>query len=794
MMGTEPWYVVGQKHRTDYDTAVAAAFSQGRNCSVPTTLAQIYPTADEALDYWFVRHLTAHGRMSFVFEGISAPAEIWINGKLLATVNTMHAEYEVATVCNGINTIAVCCTTTTNVTLPRVRQRWRQQLISDQKLRQIRNTSLGRMPGWSPRALLVGPYRPVRIEKLGLVEPFISVTKFKPVFYHDVVLCHIEFIATNLKAYPTFFMDDISYQVSEQDKISSETNQFKIAIPIPDAELWFPHTHGLPYRYRLWAVTSGREFNFGFVGLRDVTRGADFSITVNGVDVFCRGAVWTEASMPKLASTASDYRPVLELCRDAGFNMLRVPGTTLYQTKAFYDLCDELGLMVWQDFMFANFDYPQTEDFEKLITFETINFLNRTNYNACIVVLCGGSEVYQQAAMLGLRKDQYQHSLFSEVLPSIVVEHTHYPTIYVENSPDGGDWPFQTNVGATHYFGVPAYLRELSDIRRSDVKFASECMAIANVPCPDTVRMVGAPAVHHPKWKESVPRDNNVSWDFEDVRDHYLAKFFAVDPNTLRRIDQDRYLELSRAVPCIIVNEIFSEWRSSTSRCSGGLILNLQDLAPGCGWGLIDSNGSPKSTFFALKQISQPVQVVITDEGLNGLDIHVINETESEISGALALNAYNDGVETISGEIGFVAPPRSGTAYSSRLIVPHFFDAAYSYKFGAPSHNVNHACIIINDNIAANAFHFPIGHNLRQDDIGLNATLQNVDGRWMLSISSVKFAQFVHIDIPGFVANIDWQHIAPNRSYVTELLATGTAPVKPNGYVLALNSHKRVKV
>src|SRR6185295_9883626 len=86
-----------------------------------------------------------------------------------------------------------------------------------------------------------------------------------------------------------------------------------------------------------------------------------FALEVNGERIFCRGACWTTADIVTLAGTAASYRELLTLARDAGMNMLRVGGTMIYEADAFYDLCDELGILVWQEFMFANMDYPASD-------------------------------------------------------------------------------------------------------------------------------------------------------------------------------------------------------------------------------------------------------------------------------------------------------------------------------------------------------------------------------------------------------------------------------------------------
>ncbi len=143
-------------------------------------------------------------------------------------------------------------------------------------------------------------------------------------------------------------------------------NHYSAILKLPDVKPWWPHTHGTPHLYELTLVSDGVEYPLGKTGFRriEIDRGADgegFGLLVNGERVFCRGAVWTTADIVRLPGARADYEPLLRLAADAGMNMIRIGGTMTYETPEFFELCDELGILVWQDFMFANFDYPRND-------------------------------------------------------------------------------------------------------------------------------------------------------------------------------------------------------------------------------------------------------------------------------------------------------------------------------------------------------------------------------------------------------------------------------------------------
>ena len=226
--------------------------------------------------------------------------------------------------------------------------------------------------------------------------------------------------------------------------------------------------------------------------------------------------------------------------------------------------------------------------------------------------------------------------------------------IYVPSAPCGGDLPFRPDRGIANYYGVGCYRRPLDDVRRAGVRFAAECLAFSNVPCEDGRSRKCLPqaqrelAGDHPAMEGGHPARDGADWDFEDVRDHYLGLLFGLDAADLRRVDRERYLELSRALTGEVMAEVFGEWRRAASPCGGGLVLWLRDLLPGAGWGLIDHRGVPKLAYHHLKRALAPVAVWTVDEGLGGVVAHVANDRPAPLSASLRVALYRDREHRVS--------------------------------------------------------------------------------------------------------------------------------------------------
>lgn len=684
----------------------------------------------------------------------------------------------------------------------RSRPRWKTKLVSHPQLRWIRTTLVGRMPGWSPPVPPVGPFRPVVLERF--VGLRVNDVDLRPLVVGTAGVVQVSVrmseLASTAIARATVRVGDVaaSLHVGRDGDVVTLRGD----LTLPDVLLWWPHTHGAQNRYRAFIDVTleaggAHRIDLGHVAFRTIeidAREHGFSLAVNGVPVFCRGACWTTTDVVTLTSTPAEYARVLGLVKSAGMNMVRMSGTLFYEADAFYETCDALGILVWQDFMFANMDYPIADErFRASVVREAKELLRRLQGRPCLAVLCGGSEVEQQAAMFGAARDLWRGSLEGEVLPEVCASIR--PDVpYWPSSPStrglgptpayegvtGGALPFHVGEGVAHYYGVGAYLRSFDDARRSRVRFASECLAFANVPEDDLFPLLlgdGEAPFVHAKWKERTSKDHGSGWDFEDVRDHYVRLLFDVDPMRVRYEDMDRYIALARVATGEAMSRVFAEWRRRDSTCRGGLVWFLQDLWPGAGWGILDSRGLPKSPWWFLKRVLQPIALFITDEGLNGLHLHVVNDTSEPIAATLRFSLHRDGEMRVAhGEASVSVSARSSMEIAGDGLLPAFTDSARAYRFGPPGHDLAVASLVKDDAIVAEAVHL-LDFAHAPSCSGLEGRLVRGPGELLTAtVRTKRFAHAVKITVLGYVADDNYFDLPPEGSRTVLLRPTGSIP------------------
>jgi beta-mannosidase len=749
--------------------------------------------------------------------GLATISEVYLNGDRVLESESMFTAHEinVGGLLREDNELAICC----RAFAPRLRERrkprarWRTRLVAAGNLRFYRTMLLGRAPGFAPGPAVVGPWRPVSLHhRRGVVLDDLRL-RARVRGGDGAVDCQARVRALPGMRLPRRLL--LTVQGAGSDHVGEltvepDTGRVSGTVTVPDADLWWPHTHGHPALYDVTIGNGEVCLHHARVGFRRLRTAPDLAadgldLHVNEVPVFIRGAVWTPLDLRAPDGGEEALRGVLQRVVECGMNMLRVAGIGAYESETFYDICDELGILVWQDFMFANLDYPEQDpQFMRTVEAEAQSLLSRLGGRPSLAALCGGSEVAQQVAMLGLEPELAAGPLYGELLPSLVAD-ADVEAPYVPSAPWGGDLPFRTDRGVANYYGVGAYLRPLEDARRAEVRFASECLAFANVPDEaglEGLRVDGGLAVNGPLWKAGVPRDEGAGWDFEDVRDHYLKLLFGVEPVLLRSVDQDRYLELSRAASGEVMAETYGEWRRAGSRCRGALVLWLKDLAPGAGWGVLDHRGQPKVAYHHLRRALAPVAVWSTDEGLGGVDVHVANDRCEPLNARLRVALYRD-FELLVDEArqDLELGPHCCLTRNVETLLGRFVDASWAYRFGPPAQDL----IVISleheregvTELISQSFRFPGARPLsirRADDLGLSArTEDSPDGR-RLRVCSAGFAYGTRVVVPGFVAADDAFGVEPGHERVIPLVPAANEVPSGPGTLTALNLSGRIRI
>jgi beta-mannosidase len=742
-------------------------------------------------DWWFrVRFAAGEpAETELRLDGIATVSEVYLNGALVLESESMFASHrlDVRDRLGPQNELAIVCRALAPLLAKRRRPsaRWRTRVVNAGNLRWYRTMMFGRSPGFAAGPAPVGPWRPV---SLSAPDPLGSLRVRTRVVGSDGIV--------TVTAAGTDAVDGYELQIGR----ARAPLRHEAELVVPGAALWWPHTHGDPALHTLEILDGGttiarRRIGFRALGWAGNIIRDGLDLEVNGVPVWVRGAVWTPPDLVSMAPGEARLRDLLERVREAGMNMVRVVGTGAYETPAFFDLCDELGILVWQDLMFGNLDYPVSDpEFRAGVLREAADVLDAVAGRPSLAVVCGNNEVEQQPAMMGLDPELGRDALWDEELAALV-DGSGAGCAYVRSTPCGGALPFHANAGVTHYFGVSGYFEPPAAARRADVRFASECLAFANV--PDEVEV----PVHHPDWKAGVPRDAGTGWDlgagwdFDDVRDYYLRFLYGVDPVALRRSDLMRYLELSRHASGEVMAEVMGDWRRDASPCRGALVLWLKDMIAGAGLGVLDHRGAPKVAYYYLRRALAPVAVWMTDEEVNGVDVHVANDGPGELKARLRVALYRDGAARVAqAETELRLDGHETRRLSVEGLVGTFTDAAWAYRFGPPAH---HAIVATlhragSADVVSQAFFFPAGRPSERRpaaELGLRASLSEDT----LCLEADRLIYGVRISAPGFTPVDDAFSVEPGAARTVALRREDPEARGQSAVITALNLEDQVR-
>lgn len=580
-------------------------------------------------------------------EGLDTIARITLNGKVVGCADNMHRIWEFdikALAVPGENDIVVQFESPT-------------RYIRDAYARSVADGSSDAMVGfpnirkahcmfgwdWGPRLPDAGIWRDIAI--LAVEKARIRDVRVDQHHGGDGVklnvLTHIDGTADA--------ENEISVQILGPDGSVFNGNGKNAEIHIEAPMLWWPAGMGDQPLYRVQVTLKCGAVVLDqwerCVGLRTmtVTRkkdqwGESFSHCVNGVDIFAMGADYIpeDSLLPRM--TPERTRRLLEDARAANMNCIRVWGGGHYPSDCFYDICDELGLLVWQDFMFACAVYNLTDEFEANITAEFADNIRRLRHHPSLALWCGNNEmedfVDRGEWVSSYRQKADYIKMYEYILPRVLKQEDPQAFYWPASPSSGGsfDHPQDPNRGDVHYWDVWHGLKPFTDYRNHQFRYVSE-FGFQSFPCMATIESFTAPEDRNifSYVMEKHQRNNAANGKIVS----YISQMY------LYPSGMDRLVYASQLLQAQAMQYGVEHWRRHRGRCMGAVVWQLNDCWPVASWSSLDYFGRWKALHYYEKRFFAPVLISCHEEGILSQNTNV-NAEPFKLEKSAHLNISNE--------------------------------------------------------------------------------------------------------------------------------------------------------
>ncbi|MBZ0281384.1 MAG: glycoside hydrolase family 2 protein [Anaerolineae bacterium] len=459
-----------------------------------------------------------------------------------------------------------------------------------------------------------------------------------------------------------------------ETQVKDNAASYQIEINRP--ELWYPRGYGQQLRYRVVVglmdgdqMLDSHEVKIGLRRLKlaqdtlPSEAGTSFCFEINNVPIFCGGANWIPADNLLNRISDAQYRAWLEMAAEGNMVMLRIWGGGIYEADIFYDICDELGLLVWQDFMFACGQYPALDWFQASVHAEAEAALRRLRHHASIVIWCGNNEDYALAQSIGAYDRDFTGDFTTTRFPARAIYEQLLPEVcaaldpmrpYWPGSPYGGKDAQDQTVGDRHTWEIwHGPMADYRDYPRFGSRFISE-FGMQAMPDISTVEKF---TEYEDRYAESkVIEHHNKATDGPKRIAWYLAG------NLRATTDFEEYIYNTQFIQSEAIASAIDGWRrrwgtAGDRRTAGALVWQLNDCWPVTSWALADYYLRPKPAYYRMRRAMAPVSL-----GIDATEYWAVNGSLATIESVLDIQVWTlDGEHLKTEQIAVQLSPNAVT-------------------------------------------------------------------------------------------------------------------------------------
>ena len=526
---------------------------------------------------------------------------------------------------------------------------------------------------WGPKLITSGIWRPIILEAWNEFKiknmhvKVLNLNNKKAQLHIDV---EVDSNSDKKLTYNVYINDSLHKSITAFPQTIEGALRPLDNITINNPKLWWPHNLGDPYLYDIKVVVEDDNVKLDSIsikkGLRTIALitekdsiGESFYFNINDKPVFMKGANYIPQNSMQNQVSDRHYAKLLDDVVGANMNMLRVWGGGIYENDIFYDLCDEKGILVWQDFMFACAMYPGDENFIENVKDEAIQNVKRLRNHASIALWCGNNENSEGWHRWGWQTDKSNEEkdeiwndylkLFDSILPNIVSELTH--TDYWESSPRYGRGnPKYKTEGDAHDWWVWHDGYPFEHLEENVPRFMSE-FGFQSYPSYELVRYINE--------KDSIDitsegflNHQKHSRGFQIINTYMKRDFPVPEP-------PEDYIYVSQLLQAYGITKGIEAHRRAKPYTMGSLYWQLNDCWPAVSWSSIDFFGNWKALHYHTKKAFKNV-LISNDIKDDILDTYIINDYSDSFNGMLTIKFLDfNGNVILEQSEGFDIQPNS---------------------------------------------------------------------------------------------------------------------------------------